>query len=64
MLLNRYASEKTLLMNTDQLSAFLRNDQGLPQADVTQATKLINEFEISDLKDKGYMTQDGKLGAK
>lgn len=48
------------MMNADQLSAFLRNDQGLAEADATLATKLIKEFEISDLKDKGYMTQDGK----
>ncbi|XP_071545060.1 1-phosphatidylinositol 4,5-bisphosphate phosphodiesterase delta-4-like isoform X4 [Panulirus ornatus] len=54
-----YASEKTQLMSADQLCSFLHKAQGLTDMDATQATKLINEFEISDLKDQGYMTQDG-----
>ncbi|KAK4328303.1 hypothetical protein Pmani_001287 [Petrolisthes manimaculis] len=58
-LFKKYASEKTLLMSADQLLTFLQRDQGLSSMDVTGATKLINEYELSDLKDKGYMTQDG-----
>lgn len=63
-MINRYASEKTLLMSADQLCTFLHEAQGLTDIDDNQATKLINEFEISDLKDQGYMTQDGKLSIK
>lgn len=55
----RYCSEKTGLMSADQLCAFLHKEQGLTDYDHSQATKLMNEFEISNLKDQGYMTQDG-----
>ncbi|XP_042209036.1 1-phosphatidylinositol 4,5-bisphosphate phosphodiesterase delta-4-like isoform X2 [Homarus americanus] len=58
-LYKKYASEKSQLMSADQLCAFLQKEQGLPNYDANQATTLINEFEISDLKDQGYMTQDG-----
>ncbi len=54
----RYASEKTLLMNAEQLLRFLGTEQGLALG-TDDATKIIRKFEISDLKDKGYMTQDG-----
>lgn len=47
-------------MSADQLCAFLHKEQGLTDYDHSQATKLMNEFEISNLKDQGYMTQDGK----
>lgn len=56
----RYASEKTLLMSADQLLTFLQQEQGMSSIDVTEATTFIKEFELSDLKDKGYMTQDGE----
>ncbi|XP_045600729.1 1-phosphatidylinositol 4,5-bisphosphate phosphodiesterase delta-4 isoform X3 [Procambarus clarkii] len=58
-LFKKHASEKTQLMSADQLCAFLHKEQGLIDLDESQATKLIHEFEISDLKDQGYMTQDG-----
>ncbi|XP_037793332.1 1-phosphatidylinositol 4,5-bisphosphate phosphodiesterase delta-4-like [Penaeus monodon] len=58
-LYKKYCSEKTGLMSADQLCAFLHKEQGLTDYDHSQATKLMNEFEISNLKDQGYMTQDG-----
>lgn len=58
-LFKKYASEKTQLMSADQLCAFLHKEQGLTELDATHSTKLLNEFEISDLKVQGYMTQDG-----
>lgn len=58
----RYASEKTLLMSADQLLTFLQREQGMSSMDVAEATNLIKEFEMSDLKAKGYMTQDGENG--
>ncbi|XP_050703506.1 1-phosphatidylinositol 4,5-bisphosphate phosphodiesterase delta-4-like isoform X2 [Eriocheir sinensis] len=58
-LYKRYASEKTLLMNADQLVTFLTTEQGLTSLGPSEADQIIRQFEISDLKDKGFMTQDG-----
>ena len=46
-------------MSAEQLCAFLQKHQGMTDCDESEATKLVNKFEGSNLKDQGYMTQDG-----
>lgn len=58
-LFKRYASEKTMMMSASQLLSFLVGEQGLDALTEEDAGKIIAEFEISSLKEKGYMTQDG-----
>lgn len=58
-LFKKYASEKSQLMSVEQLCAFLQSNQGLTNCDESEATKIINKYEGSNLKDQGYMTQDG-----
>ncbi|XP_068245715.1 1-phosphatidylinositol 4,5-bisphosphate phosphodiesterase delta-4-like isoform X3 [Palaemon carinicauda] len=53
------ASEKTQLMSAAQLCTFLQKYQGLTDMDEAKAGDIILKYEASNLKDQGYMTQDG-----
>ncbi|XP_066957865.1 1-phosphatidylinositol 4,5-bisphosphate phosphodiesterase delta-4-like isoform X5 [Macrobrachium rosenbergii] len=53
------ASEKTQLMSAAQLCTFLQKYQGLADMDEAKAGNIILKYEASNLKDQGYMTQDG-----
>ncbi|CAL4059861.1 unnamed protein product [Meganyctiphanes norvegica] len=54
-----YASEKSELLSTEQLLDFLKKDQGMTELSLDDSSKLIQDFELSTLKEQGYMTKDG-----
>ncbi|KAK7086584.1 hypothetical protein SK128_001963 [Halocaridina rubra] len=59
-LYKEHSSEGSQLMSPEQLCSFLQSCQGMSNCDESEATKIINEFEKSNLKEEGYMTFDGK----
>ncbi|RXG70311.1 1-phosphatidylinositol 4,5-bisphosphate phosphodiesterase delta-4 [Armadillidium vulgare] len=56
---DKYASKETKVMGVEELLDFLRTENGKTDFQSNQATQLIQEFELSSLKENDYLSFDG-----